>query len=276
MRRHGHPARHRARPAYRRRGRAADVAADAGLQRLADPGAAGRQRSSSSSPAGAAFLGGDGRGVLGLILPASRSRRRGRPEHRVESSVGSALAAYGLLLRDGTSWRSAFIGGFGIASFFVYLANSSFVLIDHYGLTPTQYSVAFSINAVSFFGVSQLDRLCSARVSASSAVMRIAVVGFRARPWCVLLAVSACRLRRALAVMAVLLFIGYGFLGLVIPTTAVLALEEHGEIAGTASALMGTLHFVTGAVAMGMSAPFFDGTALPMVAGIAPACSSPW
>ncbi len=65
------------------------------------------------------------------------------------------------------------------------------------------------------------------------------------------------------------LFVGYGFLGLVIPTTAVLALEDHGAIAGTASALMGTLQFVTAAIAMIIAAVFFDGTALPMVAGIA-------
>ena len=34
--------------------------------------------------------------------------------------------------------------------------------------------------------------------------------------------------------------IGFGFLGLVIPTTSVMALDHHGEIAGAASALMGT------------------------------------
>ena len=72
-----------------------------------------------------------------------------------------------------------------------------------------------------------------------------------------------------LDVMAALLFVGYGFLGLVIPTTSVLAMEEHGEIAGTASALMGTLHFATGAVAMAVAGLFFDGTPLPMIAGIA-------
>jgi len=72
-----------------------------------------------------------------------------------------------------------------------------------------------------------------------------------------------------LPVLASFLFVGYGFLGLVIPTTSVLALEEHGAIAGTASALMGTLHFVTAAVAMVIASLFFDGTALPMVAGIA-------
>jgi DHA1 family bicyclomycin/chloramphenicol resistance-like MFS transporter len=75
-----------------------------------------------------------------------------------------------------------------------------------------------------------------------------------------------------LDVLAVLLFVGYGFLGLVIPTTAVLALEEHGAIAGTASALMGTLQLVTAAVVMGIVGSFFDGTARPMVLGIA-ACA---
>ena len=72
-----------------------------------------------------------------------------------------------------------------------------------------------------------------------------------------------------LDVMAALLFVGYGFVGLVIPSTSVLAMEEHGEIAGTASALMGTLQFAIGAVAMGVAGVFFDGTPLPMVVGIA-------
>jgi DHA1 family bicyclomycin/chloramphenicol resistance-like MFS transporter len=69
--------------------------------------------------------------------------------------------------------------------------------------------------------------------------------------------------------IAAFLFVGYGFLGLVIPTTAVLALEDHGAIAGTASALMGTLHFVIGGLAIGITGSFFDGTAVPMVGGIA-------
>ena len=50
------------------------------------------------------------------------------------------------------------------------------------------------------------------------------------------------------------------------------ALDDHGEIAGTASALLGTLQFAIGAVAMGVAGAFFDGTPLPMVVGIA-ACA---
>ena len=87
----------------------------------------------------------------------------------------------------------------------------------------------------------------------------------------VLLAINLLGIER-LDVMLVMLFVGFGFLGLVIPTTTVLALEEHGTIAGTASALMGTLQFVTGAAVMAITGLFVDGTARPMVAGIA-ACA---
>ena len=68
--------------------------------------------------------------------------------------------------------------------------------------------------------------------------------------------------------MAVALFIGYGFLGLVIPTTSVLAMEDHGEIAGTASALMGTLHMITGVAAMTVTGLFANGMPMPMITGI--------
>jgi MFS transporter, DHA1 family, multidrug resistance protein len=66
-----------------------------------------------------------------------------------------------------------------------------------------------------------------------------------------------------------LLFVGNGFLGLVIPATSVLAMEDYGEFAGTASALMGTLQFATGAICMIVSGFFFNGKPLPMIAGIA-------
>lgn len=61
-------------------------------------------------------------------------------------------------------------------------------------------------------------------------------------------------------------------LGIVLQATGVLALERHGEIAGTASALMGTLQFVVGVVMMAATGLFVDGTARPMLVGIA-ACA---
>ncbi|TXR46437.1 multidrug effflux MFS transporter [Phyllobacterium endophyticum] len=203
---------------------------------------------------------------LGLILLSAQLKETRTKDARSESGLGSAMAAYRLLLKDGNFLTLTFIGGLGLSSFLVYLANSPFVLIDHYGLTPTQYSFAFSVNAVSFFAVSQLTGWLGARYGLVR-VMRNAVTGFSLSMLAMVLVMSLGF--NQLPVMATFLFIGYGFLGLVLPTTGVLALEDHGEIAGTASALMGTLQFVTAALAMGVAGLFFDGTALPMAAGIA-------
>ncbi|MGC1175521.1 multidrug effflux MFS transporter [Polaromonas sp.] len=205
-------------------------------------------------------------GVLGLALLATSLPETRPPAQRVDSSVGSALAAYGVLLRDRHFMGLVFIGAFGISSFFVYLANSSFVLIDHYGLTPREYSIAFAANAASFIGVSQFTGRLSGRFGLVP-VVKVAVTGYAA-VMAGLLVLNLLGMDQ-LVVMLPLMFIGYGFLGLVVPTTAVLALDDHGAIAGTASALMGTLQFVTGAVMMALVGLFVDGSARPMVVGIA-------
>ena len=72
-----------------------------------------------------------------------------------------------------------------------------------------------------------------------------------------------------LEVLIGMLMLGFGFLGLVVPTTSVLALDDHGDIAGAASALMGTLQLVMGAVVIVLMSAFVDGTPRPMVAGVA-------
>ncbi|WEX11377.1 multidrug effflux MFS transporter [Chelativorans sp. AA-79] len=207
--------------------------------------------------------------LVGLVL-ISTSLSETRPaEQRVGSSFRTALAGYRYLLGDGKFLGLTFIGGFGISSFFVYLMNSPFVLIDHYGLSPSLYSVFFSINAVAFFAMSQLTGTLVEQYGLRR-VVRVAVFGFTTA-MIALLGVMASGFQ-PLWVLAVLLLVGYGFLGLVIPTTSVLAMDDHGEIAGTASALMGTLHFAAGAGAMAVAGLFFDGKPLSMVTAIA-ACA---
>ena len=204
--------------------------------------------------------------VLGLVLLATSLPETRPPVARLQSSVGSALAAYGQLLRHRHFMGLVFIGAFGMSSFFAYLANSSFVLIDHYGLTPRQYSLAFAANAASFIGVSQFTGRLGQRFGMVPMV-KVAVSGYTGTM--ILLLAAFLVGWDHLALMLGMLFLGFGFLGLVIPTTAVLALDDHGPVAGSASALMGTLQFVTGALVMALTGLFADGTARAMLIGIA-------
>jgi DHA1 family bicyclomycin/chloramphenicol resistance-like MFS transporter len=66
-----------------------------------------------------------------------------------------------------------------------------------------------------------------------------------------------------------MLLLAFACIGLVIPSVMVLALEDHGPIAGMASALGGTLQMVAGGLMIVVVSVFFDGTSLPMVFTIA-------
>ena len=205
-------------------------------------------------------------GVVGLALTAFVLEETRPAPQRSQSDLTSTMAAFTLLLRDARFMGLTAIGAFGMAAFFIYLANSSFVLIGHYGLTPRQYSLAFAVNAASFIGVSQLAGTLVARHGLPRLVAA-SVTGF-AVTMCALLALNLGGVDR-LDVMIVMLMIGFGFLGLVVPTTSVMALDAHGPIAGAASALMGTLQLMMGAVVIAAMSAVVDGTARPMLGGIA-------
>ncbi|ODT14832.1 MAG: Bcr/CflA family drug resistance efflux transporter [Kaistia sp. SCN 65-12] len=205
-------------------------------------------------------------GVFGLLLSVVALKET-RPRHlRTESTIGGAIRGYGSLLKDWNFMGLTFIGAFGMSAFMAFIGNSSFVFIEHYGLTPTQYSLAFSVNAISFFAVSQSTGFMVKRFGLQR-VVRWAVTGF-ALSMALLAGIFVAGID-SMWVLSGLMFIAFGFLGLVLPTTGVLAMEEHGEFAGTASALMGTLQMVLGAVVMGIVGAFHDGTAIPMVLGFA-------
>ena len=204
--------------------------------------------------------------AIASVLAVWQLRETRDAHHREGSTWGGAFAAYGKLLRDPYFVGLTMTGSFGISAFFVYLANASFVIVNHYGLSPTMFSLCFALNAAAFFGVTQLTARFS-RLYGLPRVIRVAVTGFAVSM--VTLALLFISGVDSLVVMVVFLFIGYGFLGLVLPTSAVLALDHHGEIAGTASALMGALQFVVGAAIMAVSGVVADGTSRPMVICIA-------
>jgi DHA1 family bicyclomycin/chloramphenicol resistance-like MFS transporter len=158
------------------------------------------------------------------------------------------------------------IGAFGMASFFIFLASASFVYTGQFGLSPTGFSIAFAINAVGFFAASQAAASLGER-HGMARVIGAAVTGFAGTV--ILLFLLALAGLATLPVIVGMLLLANAFLGLVIPSAMVLALDPHPDIAGLASSLGGTLQMLTGGAMIALAAPFFDGTATPMLAAIA-------
>jgi DHA1 family bicyclomycin/chloramphenicol resistance-like MFS transporter len=207
--------------------------------------------------------------VLGMVLMTVLLPETRPVEQRIGGSLANVFTGYGRLFRDPRFMGLTFIGGLGLASFFAFLGSSSFIYIDHFGLTPTEYSLAFSVNAVGFFGASQF----AARLAMRFGVARViaGAVSIYAAVAVILLAATLAGIDNLPSLM-VMLFAAFTCLGLVIPSTMVLSLEDHGAIAGMASALGGMLQFLTGAVMIVAVSVFFDGTPRPMVITIA-ACA---
>lgn len=207
-------------------------------------------------------------GLLALTLVLTQLQESRPVEARRGTTLAGTLAAVAELLRDGHFRALALTGAFAMSGFMAYLGHSSFVMIEHHGVTPTQYGMLFGLNAAAFIGAAQLNvRLCQRH--GLPWVIRRGLAGYLAAS-ALLLALTVAGVDR-LEVLVALLFVAYGSLGLVAPTVPVLALDRHGAIAGTASALIGTVQMVCGALVMSLVSALGGHAhgALPMVAGVA-------
>ena len=203
--------------------------------------------------------------ILSILLLTFALEETLAPDNRRPQRIAPLLSGAKRLLRDPYFMGLTFVGGFGMASFFVFIASASFVYTQQFGLTPTGFSIAFAVNAIGVFGASQVASPLGARIGIEKLV-RIGVTGFAAMT--VLLALIALAGLASFPVIVIGLLVANAFLGLVIPTTMVLALDPHGDIAGLASSLGGTMQMLAGGLMIVAIGPFFDGTALPMLLAI--------
>ncbi|MEJ8473413.1 multidrug effflux MFS transporter [Roseibium algae] len=207
-----------------------------------------------------------GAAILTLFLTVFMLPETLEPTHRVPVNAKTFFEGTKTLLSDATFMGLTLIGGFGLASFFVFIASASFVYTGHFGLSLVQFSIAFAVNAIGFFASSQVAAKLGQRFGMTQVIV-YAVTGFL---FFELILLSLTLLGfGTLPVVMFFLFCGNACLGLVIPSTMVMALDKHGDIAGLASSLGGTLQMVTGGLMIAAASQFFDGTVTPLVAAIA-------
>jgi DHA1 family bicyclomycin/chloramphenicol resistance-like MFS transporter len=199
--------------------------------------------------------------ILALFQPETLA-----PQDRQPLNLAAMRRGAGVLVTDPLFMGLTFLGGFGMASFFVFIASASFVYTGAFGLSPTGFSIAFAVNAIGFFAASQMAGPLGMRHGAAK-VMAWASIGFAL--FTVLLFALALIGGMSLWLCMAGLFLANACLGLIIPTAMVMALDEHGDIAGLASSLGGTLQMLAGGIMIAAVGPFFDGTATPMLGAIA-------
>lgn len=128
---------------------------------------------------------------------------------------------------------------FSMAVMFVFIASSSFIFQDLYGLTPFVYSLYFAVNAFAL----AMGNVLSARFSTPEKAIKAGVSGLLSMgiltAWMLL---ANPGFIYAAVPMLLLLFSA----GLTFPSSATLAIEYERTYAGSASAVLGTMNFILG------------------------------
>lgn len=168
------------------------------------------------------------------------------PHHRRPARVPDTLRVYGGLLRDRVFVGLVLVAGFAMAALFAYVAGSSFVLQDQYGLDEQQFGIAFGAGAIGMIAATQLNVRLLRRYSPQQILLTSLIAALVCG--IVLLGFAVTNVG-GLAGVLIPLWAVLAATGFALPNAPALALAGHGEAAGTASALLGAVQFGVGALA---------------------------
>jgi len=185
-------------------------------------------------------------GVLLVAVAALGLPETLPPERRRRGGVTATARDYATLLRDRTFVGLVLVAGLAMAALFAYVAGSSFVFQQQYGLDEQQFGLAFGAGAVGLITATQLNVRLLRRYPPQRILVTALGVGTLAG--LVLLVVAATGFGGLAAILASL-WVVLAAAGLAMPNAPALALSRHGEAAGTAAALLGAVQFGVGALA---------------------------
>ena len=189
-------------------------------------------------------------------LPETLDPRHAQPLH-----LGRVFSTYRALLGDRVLLGSSLAVAASGAGMFAYIASAPFVFINIYGVAAQRFGWIFGTIAIGIVVASQinarlLDRVPALRVLRWSSVVQCAAGA--------LLLAAVLTGWGGMAAVYVPLLIYVSTIGLVFPNGSALALAGHAEVAGMASALLGTLQFTAAAISTTTLGMIGEGSALPM------------
>ncbi|HET6529001.1 MAG TPA: multidrug effflux MFS transporter [Actinoplanes sp.] len=179
--------------------------------------------------------------VAGLALPETLP-----PERRRTGGLRTTAADYRGLLRDRAFVGLVLVTGLSMAALFAYVAGSSFVLQEQFGLTAQQFGLVFAINAVALIGVPQLNVVLLRRFSPTRILHAALLAGALFAVVLLIFTLTGTGGLLGVLIPLFLILCAVGFRG---PNATALALTRHGEAAGTAASLLGAAQFGIGGLA---------------------------
>ncbi|MCQ6276331.1 Bcr/CflA family efflux MFS transporter [Bacillus sp. V3B] len=183
-------------------------------------------------------------GLLIILIVAMQLKETLPQEKRIPSSVGHSIRTMGSLLKDRSFIGYALIVGFIHGGSFAYVSGTPFVYQGIYEVSPQVFSILFGINGLAIITGSFIIGRFGGIIHERS-LLRVAVI----------IAVSATLIllimtiiEGPLATLVIPIFIYMTSIGMILTSTFILAMEHQGHRAGSASAVLGMLPLLIGAI----------------------------
>ncbi len=184
-------------------------------------------------------------GVLNLFLTKFFFKETLTEENRNVRPLNTILSQYVDLLKDPSFGYPAVGAGLLMGSMFVYISAAPELLMDGYGLTESQFSLVFGVNAAGFIGLTQVNQFLTNRFRLIS-LLRFGAALQMISASCLLLLGIIYGSEAWLPLVLICIFFCISGLGLTQPNASAIALAFQKHRAGMASALQGSLMFCVG------------------------------
>ncbi|MFF4257763.1 multidrug effflux MFS transporter [Streptomyces sp. NPDC001663] len=201
-------------------------------------------------------------GVLLLLGVVWRVPESLPPERRHGGGLGGTFRAMGGLVARRTFMGYVLVLAFVSAALFTYISGSSFVFENLHGVSSTTYSLIFASNAAGMLIAGAVfSRLVGRGVRLNSLLTAGVCVAALGALTQVLLVLTV---GETLAGTWVTLFVTVGGIGMIFPASMSIGQALGRRTPGAASALLGGLQFLLGALASPLVGLFGEDSSLPM------------
>lgn len=163
-------------------------------------------------------------------------------ERRSKSGLKGTLLTFRVLLGNRKFMGYALSQGFVTASMFAYISGSSFVLQNIFAVTPQVYSLIFAVNGIGIIITGQIAGRLAGKVSET----KLLLSGLLLCTMGGILLLLTVLVVGGLIPILICLFAVVSSVGIVGATSFSLAMQDQGETAGSASALIGLIPLLLG------------------------------
>ncbi|WP_017571880.1 multidrug effflux MFS transporter [Nocardiopsis halotolerans] len=198
-------------------------------------------------------------GAVIVLVVALRLEETLPVERRIPGTVGGTLRAVGALLRDRSFLGYALVVGFVHGGSFAYVAGTPFVYQELHGVSPQVFGALFGVNGAAIIAGSWAVGRFSARFGERTLLVCAVVTAVAATG----VLFAATLLDGPLVALVVPIFVYMTCMGVILTSSFALAMRGQEGRAGSASAVLGALSPLFGAVV----APLVgldESTAVPM------------